>query len=121
MKEQVLVLGASTNPSRYAYKAVKNLLAHGHHVTAVGKIETDDFDVKITKKIPENVHFDTVTLYLNPMNQEAYLEEIVALKPRRIIFNPGTENKKLELLARENGIKVVINCTLVMLDAGIFE
>lgn len=120
MKEQVLVLGASIKPSRYAYRAIKSLLAHGHQVTAVGKIETDDFDVKITKTIPENIHFDTVTLYLNPKNQETYLDQIVALKPGRIIFNPGTENEKLEQMARENGITVVINCTLVMLDSGIF-
>ncbi len=120
MKEQVLVLGASTNPSRYAFKAVKKLLAHGHHVTAVGKVETEDFEVKITNKIPHNIHFDTVTLYLNPMNQESYLDQIIALKPKRIIFNPGTEHKKLEQRALENGIKVVTDCTLVMLDAGIF-
>lgn len=61
---------------------------------------------------------DTVTLYLNPANQVPYYDYIISLKPKRIIFNPGTENDELESLANKNGIQTMEACTLVLLSTS---
>lgn len=118
MKNKTLVLGASENTSRYSYLAVNKLLDKGHAVLAIGKQAGAVRGVPInTAHIPSD-DVDTVTLYLNPAHQKAYYDYIVSLKPRRIIFNPGTENDELEDLARANGIQPVEACTLVMLSTG---
>ncbi len=116
--KKTLVLGASTNPSRYSYSAVQRLDMHDHEVVAIGNREGEIDGIKIqTEQLPlEDI--DTVTLYLNAMNQQPYYDYILSLKPKRIIFNPGTENPELVKLARENGIEVEIGCTLVMLSIG---
>ena len=116
MSKKTLVLGASPTPVRYAYKAVKRLLSHGHEVVAIGKIEAEIDSVKITKEMIDISDLDTVTMYLNPEKQEPYLEYIIELQPKRIIFNPGSYNPKLEKLAKASGIQVLQDCTLVMLD-----
>ena len=117
-KKTTVVLGASDNPSRYSYLAVNRLRKFGHPVLAIGKKPGKVFDVEITKeKIPqENV--DTITLYLNPLHQKMYYDYIVSLSPKRIIFNPGTENEELAVLAQQHGIKTMEACTLVMLSTG---
>ena len=115
-----VVLGASANPSRYSYLAIRKLAAHGHPVVAIGKKKGKVGEVDIeTDPIPVT-HVDTVTLYLNPMNQQEYLDYILNLNPKRIIFNPGTENDDLIRSARNKGIEPVIGCTLVMLSAGMY-
>lgn len=119
MKEgYTLVIGASTNPTRYGYLAVNRLRSHGYPVYAIGLKEGQIGDVNIQTGKPrlEDVH--TITLYLNPKRQEEFYDYFLSLKPQRIIFNPGTENPVLEDLARENGIGVEIACTLVMLSTG---
>ncbi len=116
--KKTLVLGASPNPLRYSHKAVKRLRAHDVEVVAVGRRETTIEDVPVQKGKPRIESLHTVTLYLGPGNQEEYLDYIISLKPRRIIFNPGTYNRKLEDLARENGIETIEDCTLIMLDMG---
>ncbi len=114
--KKTLVMGASTNPDRYAYKAIKMLQRYGHPVVAMGK-KADDLDgTKIEKDLIPFDDIDTVTLYLNPMNQKQYYDYIVGLKPERVIFNPGTENPELYALLRENGIDIEVACTLVMLS-----
>lgn len=119
-KKKTVVLGASSNPSRYSYLAIKKLQAHGHPVVAIGNRKGEVGGVNIaTEQLPET-DVDTVTLYLNPTNQEAYLDYIFELKPRRIIFNPGTENPELMAEARKNGIEPVEGCTLVMLGTGMY-
>ena len=116
----VLVLGASTNPERYAFKAINKLLDFGHHVIGIGNrpgaVRTVEFIRP--EQLVAKVH--TVTLYLGPENQKPYYDFILNLKPERIIFNPGTENDELIELAGKAGIQFVKNCTLVMLDSGIF-
>ncbi|MFN2458008.1 MAG: CoA-binding protein [Chitinophagaceae bacterium] len=118
MKEpkKTVVLGASDNPARYSYLAVRKLLFNNHPVVAIGKRRGKVGDVEIaTEHLPvEGV--DTVTLYLNPQNQQSYYDYILSLKPKRIIFNPGTENAALMRLAKENNIQPVVACTLVMLS-----
>lgn len=117
-KKKTLVLGASPNPARYSYLAVQRLRAHQHPVVAIGKRTGQVADVALTKeKLSEN-DIDTVTLYLNPKNQVEYYDYILSLHPRRIIFNPGTENDELIEKARASNIQPVIACTLVMLSTG---
>ena len=113
-----MVLGASENPSRYSYLAVQRLPAHKHPVVAIGRKVGHVADVDITKEHLQEQDVDNVTLYLNPRNQVQYYDYILNLHPKRIIFNPGTENDELIQKARENNIKPVIACTLVMLSTG---
>lgn len=115
-QKKTLVMGASPNPLRYSNKAIKRLLAHDFEVVAIGKRETEVDGVTVIKGKPAFRGVHTITLYLGPDNQEEYLDYMISLKPKRIIFNPGTFNPKLEKLAREAGIEVVQDCTLVMLD-----
>ena len=118
MSKKTLVLGGSENPARYGNKAIKALRSKGHEVVSIGSRKGQVLDVDIeTQPIPVT-DVDTVTLYLNPTNQEPYLDYILSLKPKRIIFNPGTENIKLEHLAEENGIEAMEACTLVLLSIG---
>lgn len=117
-KKKTLVLGASSNPSRYSYLAVQRLRAHDHPVVAIGRRIGHVADVDIAKEKSQESEVDTITLYLNPKNQVEYYDYILNLHPKRIIFNPGTENDELIQKAKENNIKPVIACTLVMLSTG---
>lgn len=111
-------MGGSANPARYSYLAIESLRAHGHTVIAIGKHTGKVADVEIrnyTAPIPD---LDTVTLYLNARNQQEYYQYILEQKPRRIIFNPGAENKEFVLLAREHNILLQNACTLMLLSAG---
>jgi uncharacterized protein len=119
-EKKTVVLGASDNPARYSYLALKKLQAHHHPVVAIGKKKGKVGEVTIqTDHLPvEGV--DTITLYLNPQNQKEYYDYILELKPNRIIFNPGTENDDLIKQAKDNGIEPVIGCTLVMLSTGMY-
>ena len=116
--KKTLVLGASPNPARYSYLALQRLAAHQHPVVAVGKRKgmVANINIETDPKPIEGV--DTVTLYLNPTNQKPYYDYILSLKPKRIIFNPGTENPELYKLAKENNIEVMEACTLVLLSTG---
>ncbi len=119
--KKTLVLGASPKPERYSNKAVRLLRKFGHPVVAVGLRDAVIEDVPITR--PEEVKekdIHTVTLYLSPENQKAYYDFILSLQPKRVIFNPGTENPELKKLLEEKGIETVENCTLVMLRSGLF-
>ncbi len=118
MKNKTLVLGASENPARYSNMAINRLLSHGHEVIGVANKAGKVKDVIIHNSPVSSDEIDTITLYLNPQNQIPYYDYILSLKPRRIIFNPGTENEDLEDLATKNGIKVQEACTLVMLGTG---
>jgi uncharacterized protein len=116
--KKTIVLGASSNPARYSYLAVQRLRALNHPVTAIGRRVGQVADVNITKDHLLENDVDTITLYLNPKNQVEYYDYILNLHPKRIIFNPGTENEELMQKAKENNIKPVIACTLVMLGTG---
>jgi len=113
--KKTVVLGASTKPDRYAFKAVTMLVDKGHSVIAIGQNTGEVAGVKInTKQIPlSNIH--TVTLYLNPVRQRDYYNYILETKPKRVVFNPGTENPEFYQLLKANGIKVEEACTLVLL------
>lgn len=117
---KVLVMGANTRPEKYAYKAITMLQQHGHEVKGIGLRpgNVGGMEIDTEKKNYEGI--DTITLYLNPANQQPYYDYFVALKPRRVIFNPGTENPELENLLEKNGIATEEACTLVLLSTGQF-
>jgi len=118
--KKTLVLGASENPSRYAYLAAKRLLDAGHPVVLIGARSGHVLEQPILTDHPVLEHIHTVTLYLNPKHQEEYEDYIVALEPARVIFNPGTENPDFMDRLEEAGVEVLPACTLVMLSAGMF-
>lgn len=117
---RVLIIGASNNPDRYAFKALELLVEKGHAVFLKGnkagiacgltiQVGTNDFD-----------HIHTVTLYVGPQNQQELLEDLSTIKPERIIFNPGTEHPILYAEIEKLGIQVEEACTLVLLHTNQF-
>lgn len=113
--KKTLLLGATTKPDRYAFSAINALTQKGHTVLAIGQNTGEVAGVKIyTKAVPVK-NIDTVTLYLNPNRQRDYYNYIVEAQPKRVIFNPGTENPELYQLLELNNIEVEVACTLVLL------
>ena len=115
-----LVIGASDNPGRYSYLAVNRLRSKGHPVVAIGRKQVKVADVTVETEKKDFPGVDTVTLYLSPGLQKEYYDYILSLHPKRIIFNPGTENRELAKLAEAHGIEPLDACTLVMLSTGQF-
>lgn len=116
--KKTVVLGASTKPERFAFKAITMLVENGHSVLAIGKNAGEVAGVTIrTKKIPLT-NIDTISLYLNPVRQRDYYNYIIETKPKRVVFNPGTENPEFYQLLKANGIKVEEACTLVLLTTN---
>ena len=115
---KTLVIGASLKPERFSYKAINMLRKCNHEVFALGLKagKVNEVEIFTDKKQLTDIH--TITIYLNPQRQKELYDYIVSLKPQRIIFNPGTENNELKKIATENNIKVVENCTLIMLNTG---
>ena len=118
MQKNTLVLGASDNPSRYSFLAIKKLRAHHHPVFAIGRKKSIVADVNIETEQRMFEEIDTITLYLNPKHQIEYYNYILSLNPARIIFNPGTENEELSEMAALNNIVTIEACTLVMLSTN---
>lgn len=120
MEKKTLVLGASMKEERYSNKAIRDLRKYGHPVVAVGLRDGEVLDVPIVKDIPAGTVVDTVTMYLGQKNQGVWEDRVLALKPKRIIFNPGAENADFEKKAEAAGIEVMEACTLVLLHTGQF-
>jgi predicted CoA-binding protein len=114
--KRTVVIGASPNADRYSYKATLSLQAHNHTVYPVGlrKGNINGIDIITDKPAIEDV--DTVTLYVGPDNQPFWYDYILSLKPKRLIFNPGTENPELRTMAAAQGIDTEEACTLVLLS-----
>lgn len=117
MKNKSLVIGASEKQSRYSYKAIHALLENNYDVIALGKQKGEVNGVKIRTEISEDEDIDTATLYINPEIQKLYYNFLIELQPRRVIFNPGTENPELQNLLNEVGIITLNACTLILLGA----
>ena len=116
--KKTLVLGATTKPDRYAFKAITMLVDKGHSVIAIGQNAGEVAGITIrTKSIPLK-NIDTVSLYLNPTRQREYYNYIIETKPKRVIFNPGTENPEFYQLLESNAIKSEVACTLVLLTTN---
>ncbi len=120
MSKKTVVIGASTNPARYGFVAANRLKDHGHEIVPMGikKGEVAGVEIVDLKTKPIIVDVDTVTLYIGPQNQPEWYDYILSLKPKRIIFNPGTENAEFEQLAQQQNIETEEACTLVLLSTG---
>lgn len=122
MTTTVAILGASPKPDRYANKAQTRLMEHSYRVLPIsptGKTVLGVDGLKSLREISEPV--DTVTLYVSPKNLRPQLEDLLVLKPRRVIFNPGTEDPVIQKTLEQAGIHVVEACTLVLLSIGQFD
>ena len=117
MSKKTVIIGATPDRTRYAYLAAQMLTEYQHDIVPLSIKRGEVFGKEILdlRKRPQIDGVDTVTLYIGPQNQPEWYDYILSLKPKRIIFNPGTENNELEKRAEENGIEVVEGCTLVML------
>ncbi|MBN7810579.1 CoA-binding protein [Algoriphagus sp. H41] len=120
--KKTLVVGATTDPSRYAYLAAKMLSERRVDFVPIGIKRGEVFGEEIvdlrTKPALQDIH--TITLYIGPAHQEEWIDYLVSLNPQRIIFNPGTENPEFFAKAAEAGIEALPACTLVMLSTGQF-
>lgn len=118
MSKKTLVIGASTKPERYSNMAIKKLSNYKHETVAFGLREGVVNGIVIDTELKQYNNIDTVTLYLNPKRQEQYYNYILSLQPRRVIFNPGTENPEFYSILRDNNIEFEVACTLVMLSTN---
>jgi len=118
MKKKTLVLGASLNPARYSNLAIERLVRTNQPTVAVGLREGTVNGVAINSEMVDFEDIDTITLYLNAKRQEAFYDYIIDLHPKRVIFNPGTENPVLYKLLKDNNIEFQNACTLVMLSTN---
>lgn len=118
MQKPTLVIGASTNPDRYSYMAIKSLVVNKFRVYGVGLRAGKAHGVTISRPFPKISHIHTITMYVGKRNQPFYYDYILSLKPERVIFNPGSENEEFELMLTEKGVEVIHACTLVMLAQG---
>jgi len=116
--KKTLVFGASLKPNRYSNLAIHRLVDYGVETLAFGLGEGEVSGVKLSNSLGKISDIHTITLYINPKRQEEYYETIISLAPKRVIFNPGTENPKFYNLLEKNGIEVDVACTLVLLSMG---
>jgi predicted CoA-binding protein len=122
MSQTVAILGASENPERFSHKAFYALKHHGHHPVPINPfIGTLDGTPVVGSLREVDEHIDTLTMYVNPRVSEELKDDILALHPARVIFNPGSESPILEKELRNAGIHVVEACTLVLLNSEKFE
>lgn len=120
MSKKTVIIGATTNPQRYAYAAASRLLENGHEIIPLGIKKGKVFGREILdiSASPAITEVDTVTMYVGPQHQKNLYNYISNLHPKRVIFNPGTENYELEKQLRADGIEVIEGCTLVMLSTN---
>lgn len=119
--ENVLVIGASENEERYSNKAMKLLAEYSHNPIPVAPSAGTILGKKVyTRAADVSEKIDTVTLYIGPARQEGLFEQIIKLQPKRVIFNPGTENPGEYARLKAAGIEAIEACTLVMLRTGQF-
>lgn len=118
MSKKTLVFGASLNPGRYSNIAIHRLLTYDHDVVAFGMKAGEVGNVEIDTELKSFQDVDTITLYMNPKRQEPFYDYLISLNPKRIIFNPGTENPTFYKLLREAHIPFEVACTLVLLGTN---
>ena len=120
--KKTVIIGATPNPSRYAYLAAEMLQEYSQEFVPVGIKRGSVFGKEILdlRTYPEIENVDTITLYINRSHQKEWYDYFFKLKPKRVIFNPGTENPELEKLLEEKNIQALEACTLVLLRSGQF-
>ncbi len=116
MNKKTLVLGASAKPDRYSNFVIKKLVKNDVETVAFGLKEGEVNGITIATKLLDYKNIHTVTLYLNPIHQKTYYDYIIGLNPKRVIFNPGTENAELMKLLKKHHIEFEIACSLVLLS-----
>ena len=122
MSKKTAILGATPNPARYAHLAAERLKSNNHEIVPIGikKGEVLGTEILDLREKPHVDGIDTVTMYIGPQNQGEWEDYILSLNPKRIIFNPGSENSSLVRKASEKGIETINACTLVMLGNGLY-
>ena len=118
MDRKTLVFGASLKQERYSNMAIHKLRNHNQNVVAFGMVSGEILEVAIDNELVDYENVDTITLYMNPKRQEAYYDYLIGLCPRRIIFNPGTENPEFYTLLTQKDIFYEEACTLVLLSTN---
>jgi predicted CoA-binding protein len=120
MSKKTVIVGATTNESRYAYMAAEMLTNYQHEIVPIGikKGEVMGQTILDIKSKPIIGEVDTVTLYIGPQHQPEHYSYLLSLKPKRFIFNPGTENPEFEKMVEQSGVEAIEACTLVMLRTG---
>lgn len=118
--KKTVIIGAVNSPFRYAYRAAEMLSNYGHPFIPIGIREGEMLGESILSMHdePKIEGVDTITLYINPDRQKDWYGYLLGLHPKRIIFNPGTENQELKMMAEKQGIECLYACTLVMLSVG---
>jgi hypothetical protein len=120
--KKTVIVGSSPIRRGYAALAYDRLRQHNHEVVLLGKKKGnfEGMEILDIHEKPAITGVDTITLYINPANQQPWQQYLIGLNPSRIIFNPGTENDTLKKMAEEKGIETVYGCTLVMLSIGVY-
>jgi len=120
--QTVVVLGASNKQHRYSYKAIKLLKKYGHNVIPVHPVLADINGLSVVASLSD-IHetVDTLSLYVGAERSKLLLNKIIELKPKRVIFNPGTESKKLVKKLLQADIAFIHDCTLIMLETNQFD
>jgi predicted CoA-binding protein len=118
--KKTVIVGSTTNPGRYAYMAAGRLDAMGYEIVPLGIRKGQVFgkDILDIRTRPSVDDVDTITMYIGPQRQPEWIDYLLSLKPKRIIFNPGTENDEFVRRAEASGVETVEGCTLVMLRSG---
>jgi uncharacterized protein len=116
----VVVLGASPNPDRFSNQAVQSLIRHNHQVIAIGKRKGMIENIPILTEQPVIADVHTILIYLAPYHQGEIFDYVLSLRPKRVIFNPGTESPEFDEFLESYNILVVHDCSLVMLSTGRF-
>ncbi len=114
--KNTLIIGATPNKERYAYKAAERLTNAGHQIFLCGIKRGTVCGKQITNDWEKFMNIDTVTLYVGPGRQKEYIDKIISIKPKRVIFNPGTENPEFQTKLSKAGIQYEESCTLVLLS-----
>ncbi len=117
---KTLVVGASEKSHRYSNKAIRKLLRYNHEVVPLAPRPGQVAGVPFVTGYPEIEDIHTITLYIGPSRQAVFYDYLLALKPNRIIFNPGTENDIFLQKAKAQGVETIQDCTLIMLESGVF-
>ena len=120
MKKKTVIIGATPNAERYSHLAAGMLSEYQHDIVPLGIKKGVIFgkEIQDIRSRPAIKDVDTVTLYIGPHHQPEWYDYILGLKPKRIIFNPGTENNEFENLAEDKGIEVEEACTMVLLRSN---
>ncbi|MEM6515260.1 MAG: CoA-binding protein [Bacteroidota bacterium] len=116
MDKKTLVIGASLKPQRYSNIAINRLVQNNVETVAFGLKSGSVAGVEINTELMPYEGIHSVTLYLNPKRQTPHYDYILKLNPKRVIFNPGTENLEFQNLLKQNNIHFEEACTLVLLS-----